>query len=495
MLNETLQQLSKEWLDEATIRDMQTKMDEGQLTSEELTLLYLDAIRRKNKELKAVLEINPQALQTACALDEERKEKGARSLLHGIPILLKDNMNTAGGMHTSCGSLAMQDFYAAEDAFLVCKLRQAGAVILGKTNMTEWANFMSDRMTNGWSSRGGQVVNPYGPFDVGGSSSGSAAAIAENMAAVAIGTETSGSIINPSAQNALVGLKPTVGMISRSGIIPLSFTQDTAGPMARTVEDAAITFGIMIGYDEADPITRTAVRFQQVDWLSALQKDALKDVRIGIPRKIFEREISSEQTDLFNQALEQLSQAGAVIKDDIDLGAMEDDLGYDVLLYEFKAALNQYLSRTPETNKIRSLSDIIEYNTNHPDETLRFGQVMLEKVDRTSGTLTEPAYLEALLRNRHLAKETALDKALAENEIDVLVLPQDHGCSFSAAAGYPAITVPSSYTEKGEPFCITFCGPAFSEYDLIGYAYAYEQKVQGRMRPSEIKALSSKESS
>ncbi|MBB4825392.1 amidase [Sporosarcina luteola] len=488
MLNVRLQKLSKTWLEEATIREMQNKMDDGQLTSEELTLLYLDAIHRKNEELHAVLEINPQALQTACALDEERKESGPRSLLHGIPVLLKDNMNTADGMHTSCGSLAMQDFYAAEDAFLVYKLRQAGAVILGKTNMTEWANFMSDRMTNGWSSRGGQVVNPYGPFDVGGSSSGSAVAIAENMAAVAIGTETSGSIINPSAQNALVGLKPTVGMISRSGIIPLSFTQDTAGPMARTVEDAAITFSILAGYDEADPITKKAGRFQQLDWLSALRKDALKGVRIGIPRKIFEREISSEQTDLFNQALEQMRQAGAYIKDDIDLGAMEDDLGYDVLLYEFKSALNEYLAQTPPTNKIRSLSDIIEYNASHPDETLRFGQVMLEKVDRTSGTLTEPAYLEALLRNRHLAKETALDKALADNEIDVLILPQDHGCSFSAAAGYPAITVPSSFTEKGEPFCITFCGPAFSEYELIGYAYAYEQKVQGRKRPSGIKA-------
>ncbi|MCM3711377.1 amidase family protein [Sporosarcina luteola] len=471
------------WLEEATIQQMQGRMESGHTTSEELTVMYMDIISKKDLNINAILELNPQALQIARSLDEERRRGVVRSLLHGIPVLLKDNMDTGDGMHTSCGSLAMKDHYAEEDAFLVKKLREAGAVILGKTNMTEWANFMSDKMRNGWSSRGGQVNNPYGLFDVGGSSSGAAAAVAANMAAVSIGTETSGSIINPSAQNALVGIKPTVGSISRSGVIPLSFTQDTPGPMARTVEDAAITFGLLVGYDEADPVTKEAERFNGIDWLSLCDTEALKGKRIGIARSIFVREISAERKEKFEEALRRLESLGAELVDDIDLGTMEDDLGYDVLLYEFKAALNGYLGKTSPTNPIRTLSDIIQFNKEHPEETLKFGQVMLEKVDRTSGTLTEPEYIEALLRNRHLAGELALDRAFDEHNIDVLVFPQDHGCSFSAAAGYPAVTVPSSFTKEGEPFCITLCGKAFSEPDLIGYAYAFEQSARARRKP------------
>ncbi|WP_252504170.1 amidase family protein [Sporosarcina sp. Marseille-Q4943] len=482
-MNGKLDEMRHEWLEEATIRQMQEKMATGHLTSEELTVMYMEIIAEKDQNINAVLELNPQALQIARALDEERRRGIVRSFLHGIPVLLKDNMDTEDGMHTSCGSLAMVNHFAVEDAFLVKKLREAGAVILGKTNMTEWANFMSDRMRNGWSSRGGQVKNPYGLFDVGGSSSGAAAAIAANMAAVSIGTETSGSIINPSAQNALVGIKPTVGAISRSGVIPLSFTQDTPGPLARTVEDAAITFGLMVGYDEADPITREAERFDGIDWLSLCDANSLKGKRIGIARSIFMREISTERKEKFEEALRRLESLGAELVDHIDLGTMEDDLGYDVLLYEFKAALNAYLGKTSMTNPIRTLSDIIQFNKEHPDETLKFGQVMLEKVDRTSGTLTEPEYIEALVRNRHLAGELALDRAFDEHEIDMLVFPQDHGCSFSAAAGYPAITVPSSFTEEGEPFCITLCGKAYSEPELIGYAYAYEQATMARRKP------------
>ena len=250
------------FLEKATIREMQEKMRRGELTAEELTIMYMEMISHHNPSVNAVLELNPQAVQIAKFLDIERREKGIRSLLHGIPILLKDNMETDDMMHTSCGSLALKDFYAESDAFLVEKLRGAGAVILGKTNMTEWANFMSDRMPNGWSSRGGRVHNPYGMFDVGGSSSGAGAGIAANMAAVSIGTETTGSIINPSAQNSLVGIKPTVGAISRTGIIPLSTTQDTPGPMAKTVEDAAITFSLLIGYDPKDPITSGLVNLK-----------------------------------------------------------------------------------------------------------------------------------------------------------------------------------------------------------------------------------------
>ena len=275
-MNWKLDKMQRDWLEEATIRQMQERMATGDLSSEEITVMYMKTISEKNRNINAILELNPQALQIARALDEERRRGIVRSLLHGIPVLLKDNMDTGDGMHTSCGSLAMKNHFASEDAFLVKKLREAGAVILGKTNMTEWANFMSDRMRNGWSSRGGQVKNPYGLFDVGGSSSGAAAAVAANMAAVSIGTETSGSIINPSTQNALVGIKPTVGAISRSGIIPLSFTQDTPGPLARTVEDAAITFGLMVGHDETDPVTKEAERFEGIDWLSMLDAKSLE---------------------------------------------------------------------------------------------------------------------------------------------------------------------------------------------------------------------------
>ena len=483
MLDDKLKKLQSDWLDEATISAMQVKMSSGELSAEELTFMYIDTISYRNKNINAVLELNPQAVQIARALDVERREKGIRSLLHGIPILLKDNMGTRDMMHTSCGSLALKDFYAAEDSFLVKKLRDAGAIILGKTNMTEWANFMSDRMTNGWSSRGGQVNNPYGLFDVGGSSSGAAAGIAANMAAVAIGTETTGSILNPSAQNSLVGIKPTVGTISRTGVMPLSYTQDTPGPMARTVHDAAITFSLLIGTDPEDPITAEASRLEGIDWTSVLDSRALEGVRLGVARTIFEREASTERLNLFDAALKELEAAGAVIIDDVELGTMENDLGYNVLLYEFKATLNAYLGKTPATNAIRTLSDIINFNNEHAEETLKFGQVMLEKVERTSGTLTERAYIEALLRNRHLAGDIALGKALDEHAIQALVFPQDHGCSFGAAAGFPSVTVPSAYSEAGEPFGITFSGKAFTEPELIGYAYAFEQRVNARKKP------------
>ena len=299
MLDKRLKRLREEWLDEATILDMQNKMETDELTAEELVFMYLESISERNQNVNAVLELNPQAVQIAKALDVERREQGMRSFLHGIPILLKDNMGTADQMHTSCGSLALKDFYAGEDAFLVKKLRAAGAIILGKTNMTEWANFMSDRMTNGWSSRGGQVNNPYGPFDVGGSSSGAGAAVASNLTAFAIGTETTGSILNPSAQNSIVGIKPTVGTISRTGIIPLSTSQDTPGPMARTVEDATIAFSMLIGYDSTDPVTEGAAELDDVDWLATLDKNALQGVRLGVARTIFERGGVNRTTETF----------------------------------------------------------------------------------------------------------------------------------------------------------------------------------------------------
>ena len=475
--------LMNNWLEEVTIVQIQEKMASNELTSEDLVYMYLEVISEKNPNLNAVLEVNPKAIQIAQALDYERAVSGPRSMLHGVPILIKDNIDTGDDLHTSAGSLSLANHYALTDATIVKKLRDAGAVILGKTNLTEWANFMSDRMTNGFSSRGGQVKNPYGPFDVGGSSSGSASAVAANLAAAAIGTETSGSILNPSAQNGLVGLKPTVGSVSRTGIIPLSHTQDTAGPMTRTVEDAVLVFSAIIGQDDLDPITLKSCKFNDIDWQACLDVNAFQGKRIGIARSIFEAEISSERAELFEKQVAILQELGAEIVDSVDLKCMEDDLGYAVLTHEFKADLNSYLSKTSSTNPIRSLADVIKFNNENSEKMLQFGQILLEKSELTSGTLTEREYIEALERNRYLAGEVGLGKSLDELQLDALVFPQDHGCSIGAAAGYPSITVPAGFSKAGEPFGLTFSGRAWSEPLLVSLGYAFEQKVKARRKP------------
>ncbi|MDP4164231.1 MAG: amidase family protein, partial [Bacillota bacterium] len=319
MQNPKLKKLVNEWLEEATIHDMQAKMESGELSSKELVLMYIHRISKyDNKRINSILEINPDALHIAAALDAERKQIGSRGQLHGIPILIKDNIDTADKMHTSAGSYALKDSIAMEDSFVAKQLRNAGAVILGKTNMTEWANFMANNMPSGYSSRGGQVLNPYGPgkFDVGGSSSGSGAAIAANFAAAAVGTETSGSILNPSCQNSLVGIKPTVGLISRSGIIPIAHSRDTAGPMARTVEDAAILLTALMGVDENDTITKT----NPLDWKDFslyLNGNDLKDLRIGIARDGFVDELNEEKKAIFEKAVDVLKGSGAAIVEDI----------------------------------------------------------------------------------------------------------------------------------------------------------------------------------
>jgi amidase len=482
-----LKKLRDEWLPQATIDEMQEKMASGELASRELVLMYMSRITAIDKSgpcINSVLELNPDALHIAMALDAERAERGPRGPLHGIPVLLKDNIDTHDKMHTSAGSLALEHSIAPEDSFVAAQLRKAGAVILGKTNMTEWANFMAVGMPSGYSSRGGQVLNPYGPgkFNVGGSSAGSGAAIAAGLAAVAVGTETSGSILNPSAQNSLVGIKPTVGLISRSGIIPISHTQDTAGPMARSVKDAAYLLSALAGKDEADPATLTNTKLQNTDFAS-LRNDGLSGVKLGVPGNLaFYEELTDDKRSIYEQALAKMKELGAEVEE-VSIPSADADWGYDVLDYEFKTGLNAYLSKLHPSIKVRSLAHVIAFNKHHMEKMLKYGQKVLQGSEETSGTLTEEQYVKALEHDQYMSKEQGIDYALAQGGAEALIFPHDHGSDLAARAGYPSITVPAGFTADGEPFGITFTGTAFSEPRLIQLAYAFEQATRVRQAP------------
>jgi amidase len=482
--NPKLKKYYDEWLEEATITQMQEKLDSGELTSKELVLLYLKRISVYDKVINSVLEINPDAVQIAEALDYERKEKGPRSSLHGIPVLIKDNIDTQDKMHTSAGSLALKDSIAPQDSFVAEQLRKAGAVILGKTNMTEWANFMTHGMKNGYSSRGGQVLNPYGPgtFDVGGSSSGSGAAVASNFAAVAVGTETSGSILNPSCKNSLVGIKPTVGLVSRRGIIPIAHSQDTAGPMARTVADAAILLTALCGRDEKDCITGTNP-FDGVDFSKSLVEDGLKGKRIGIAVDGFIEFLTEEKKKVFLEAVEKLRESGAEVVEDIKIPSAKATWKYDVLTYEFKSDLNAYLNGLDPTVKVRSLSNVIAFNNQDEEKMLKYGQTVLLESEETSGSLTEEAYVDTLEFDLYHSREKGIDFALENYNLDVIVFPADEGSHISAKAGYPSIAVPAGYTTSGEPVGLTFAGTAYSEPVLIEAAYGFEMLTKYRKAP------------
>lgn len=487
MENPKLETLQKEWIVEATISDMQKKMGNGELTSKELVLMYLQRIAQLDKngpKINSILEVNPDAVQIAAGLDAERKLKGPRGPLHGIPILIKDNIDTHDKMHTSAGSLALAESVAPKDSFVVKQLREAGAVILGKTNMTEWANFMADNMPSGYSSRGGQVLNPYGPgvFDVGGSSSGSGAAIAANFAAAAIGTETSGSILNPATQNSLVGIKPTLGLISRSGIIPIAHSQDTAGPMARTVMDAAILLSALTKHDTEDPATLTNTELNMVDFTEFLQKDGLKGARLGVARDDYFNHLSEEQLAIVVNALKRIEECGAILSD-ISIPSAKINWSYAVLTYEFKTDINAYLRQVDSSLPVHSLKDLIEFNKNNPEKMLKYGQAVLEKSEATSGTLTEMEYIQALEQDIYLSTEQGIDYVLKENKVEAIIFPQDFSDSIGAKAGYPSITVPAGYTKDGEPVSITFTGTAYSEPTLLKMAYAFEQATQVRKAP------------
>ncbi len=490
---------------ELTITELQAGLRSGQYTSHSLVTQYLariDSLDTTGPTLRHVLETNPDAVALADALDAERRAGKVRGPLHGIPVLVKDNIDTADHQTTSAGSLALAGSHPARDAFIIERLRAAGAVILGKTNLSEWANFRSTHSSSGWSGRGGQGRNPYAlDRTPSGSSSGSAGAVAASYCAVAVGTETDGSITSPSAACSLVGLKPTVGVVSRSGIIPIAHSQDTAGPIARTVMDAAILLSALAGYDPRDAATNAwATTGQPDDYTRALRTNALNGARIGVARKKYTGYSASADAAL-EQALRAMKDLGAVIVDPADIvtAGQFDDAEFDVLLYEFKADLEAYLRGLPPGARARTLDDLIAFNRAHAAEEMPyFGQEIFEMAAK-KGPLTTPAYRKALEKCRLLSRTRGLDATFAKHRLDALVAPTQgppalidlvNGDPSSASsttpcavAGYPAITVPMGY-HAGLPLGLTFMGRAWSDAKLLGYAYAFERATTIRRPPT-----------
>jgi amidase len=494
-------------LEEATIAELQQRMRSGQETARSLVEKYvarIDAIDRNGPALHSVLEINPDALAIADRLDAERKSSGPRGPLHGIPILLKDNIATADRMMTTAGSLALEGATPPKDAFIVTRLREAGAVILGKTNLSEWANFRSTHSTSGWSGRGGLTKNPYAlDRNPSGSSSGSGAAAAANLSAAAVGTETDGSIVSPSNNNGLVGIKPTLGLLSRSGIVPIAHSQDTAGPMARTVADAAALLGAMSGADADDPATKDSDRRGRRDYSSALDRNGLKGARIGVVRnRLFGYSPAADR--IAEAAISEMKQQGAVIVDPANIATLGkfDDTENDVLQYEFKADLNKYLAWLGPASPVHSLKDVIAFNDAHADREMPFFNQEIMRQSEKRGPLTTAAYTAALAKNHQMSRALGIDAVITKYKLDALVSPTggpawmtdlvngDGGTAGAAApstvtsvAGYPHITVPAGFF-RGLPVGVSFFGRAWSEPTLIRLAYAYEQATKHRRPPA-----------
>lgn len=491
---------------ERTVASLQASMERGELSARDLTEYYLsriEAIDRNGPKLRSIIEINPEALAIADALDRERRHSGSRGPLHGIPVVLKASIDTGDAMATTAGSLALAQHRAPDDAFLVTRLREAGAVILGKTNMSEWANFRSRLASSGWSSLGGQTRNPYDPRRKPcGSSSGSAVAVSANLAVLAVGTETDGSIVCPAGTNGIVGIKPTLGLVSRDGIIPLAHSQDTAGPMARTVTDAALLLQAMAAKDPDDPAA--AARSETIpDYAAALDEEALRGKRIGVVRNYGGANRDVRVAALLDTIIEVLQDNGAHIVDGLALdteGRREAE--FIVLSYEFKADLNAYLAAS--NAPLRSLAEIIEFNKAHAGTVMPiFGQDLMEHA-QTLGPLTDPVYLQALSESKRIVR-AALDSALAEHHLDALIAPTngpagliDHvlgdtfivgSSSLAAVSGYASITVPAGFIAD-LPVGVSFIGRPFSEQALIGMAYAFEQATQVRKPPLVAAALS-----
>lgn len=489
-------------LEEITVAQLQAGLAAGRYTSRRLCEAYLARIAQldgRGPTLRAVIETNPEALAIADQADAERRAGKTRGPLHGIPVLIKDNIATGDRMKTSAGSLALADTPAPRDAFVARKLREAGAVIIGKTNLSEWANFRSSHSVSGWSGRGGQCRNPYAlDRNPCGSSSGTGAAISANLAAVGVGTETDGSIICPSGANSLVGIKPTLGLVSRRGIVPIAHSQDTAGPMARTVADAAALLGALAGTDADDPVTADAGTRGQTDYSASLDPNGLKGARIGVARAVFGTSAVADR--LVNAAIEVMKAQGAVIVDPADIPHMNDygDAESTVLYYEFKADLNAYLAGLGGGSPMKTLADLIAYNDQHKDREMPyFGQETFLKAQE-KGPLTDDAYIEALAHCRRLSRTEGLDKVFADQNLDAIVSPTGNppwlidlvngdcggggATSPAAVSGYPSITVPVGYG-FGLPVGMSFVGKAWSEPTLIKLAYAYEQAAKPRRPP------------
>ncbi|MFY9690444.1 MAG: amidase [Candidatus Acidiferrales bacterium] len=488
-------------LGELNLVELQEGMRSGKFTARGLAKRYLARIAEIDKAgpaINAVIELNPQVLALADSLDAERKSKGPRGPLHGIPVLIKDNIGTADKMMTTAGSLALSGFAPAQDSGVARRLRAAGAVILGKTNLSEWANFRSSRSTSGWSGRGGLTRNPYAiDRNPCGSSSGSAAGVSANLCAVAVGTETDGSIVCPSSANGVVGIKPTVGLVSRAGIIPISHSQDTAGPMCRSVTDAAILLGALAGADPSDPATLASTGKIPPDYTRFLDPKGLHGARIGVLRKQFD--FSDTVAPIFNAALDAMRDAGAVLVD-VEIASLGkfDDSEMAVLLYEFKADLNAYLAAAGPKAPASSLKELIAFNERNRDaEMPYFGQDIFEKAE-AKGPLTDKAYNDALAQNHRLARTEGIDAAMDKQRLDAIVAPTagpswitdlidgDHDTggtsSLSAVAGYPNIHVPAGFV-FGMPVGVSFFGRAWSEPQLIRIAYAFEQATHARRPP------------
>jgi amidase len=484
-------------LNEVTIDTLQQKMQSGDFTSRRITELYLkriDAIDKSGPKLNSVIEVNKSALEMADAMDKERKAGKVRGPLHGIPVLIKDNIDTGDNMRTTAGSLALNDNFAKQDAFIAHKLRQAGAVILGKTNLSEWANFRSTHSTSAWSSRGLQTKNPYVlNRNPSGSSAGSGSAAAANLCTVAVGTETDGSIVSPASVNGLVGFKPTVGLWSRTGIIPISVTQDTAGPMTRTVKDAAILLGALAGNDANDSYTLKSK--PEKDYTKFLDINGLKGKRIGIEKLDKAPAVTQK---LLNEAIAVLKKQGAQIIE-VELKKELKDIGdaeFTVLLYEFKDGVNQYLAKA--NSKIKTVADVIAFNKQNKDKAMPFFKQEILEMAEAKGGLDSKEYQDAVKKTTGISR-TAIDKILKDNNLDAIAGPTngfavcidlingdyDNGFSFSspaAMAGYPHITVPMG-AWYNLPMGLSFFGTAWSEGELIKLAYAYEQASKKRLPP------------
>jgi amidase len=494
-------------LDEASIADLQKYMQSGKESARSLVEKYLariEEIDRNGPTLRSVIELNPDAESIADALDKERKEKGPRGPMHGIPVLIKDNIDTADKMQTTAGSLALLGSKPISDSGVAYKLRAAGAVILGKTNLSEWANLRSSHSTSGWSGRGGQTLNPYAlDRNPCGSSSGSGAATSANLCAAAVGTETDGSVVCPSSANGLVGLKPTLGLISRAGIIPIAHSQDTAGPMGRTVRDVATLLGALTGTDSRD-IATDAARYHTVpDYTAFLDPNGLNGARIGVARKYFG---FNEAVDrVMNDLLEEMKRRGATIVDPADLESHGkfDDTELTVLLYEAKTDLNKYLAGRPDAT-VKSLADVIVFNEKNRDKEMPyFGQDLFEKAQE-KGPLTDKPYLDALDANHRLSRAEGIDAVMDKFKLDAIAAPTagpawttdwangDHsvgGSSNAAAvAGYPDITVPAGFV-FGLPVGISFFGRAWSEPTLLKIAYGFEQATKARKPPKFLRSV------